>query len=286
MSATRPSPACPASWRQESDGRAHFACAPEEAEAFTRLGYGLAGEPRYLESGLAGRAPLLALDDERLVRRFRRGGLLRALNGERYCDPSRPFREALLADELATRGLPVAQALAARATRLPWWGWRLELVVRRVPDSRDLGAWMAAARAGGPQVPPQLVRAAGRLLRRLHDAGFLHADLQPNNLLVVGDPREGRLVVLDLDGSSFHARLGLEERARNLARFVRFVQRRDRRDGAAWPKSAWQRLLHAYEPDRAAREELRRRVRAALARGSWLHRLGWAFEALRGERRR
>ena len=41
MSATRPSPACPASWRQESDGRAHFACAPDEAVALARLGYGL-----------------------------------------------------------------------------------------------------------------------------------------------------------------------------------------------------------------------------------------------------
>lgn len=286
MSASRPSPACPASWRQESDGRAHFACLPDEQAALARLGYGLRGEARYLPSGLLGRAPLLALDDARLVRRFRHGGLLRALRGERYCDPARPFREACLAAELAARGLPVAQVLAARAVRLPWWGWRLELVVRRIPDSRDLGALMADARRGGAPVPARLVRAAGLLLRRMHDAGFLHADLQPNNLLVEGDPREGRLVLLDLDGSAFHDRPGVEARAANLARFVRFVQRRDRRDGPAWTRSMWQRLLHAYEPELAAREDLRRRVRAVLARGAFWHRLGWAIEAVRGERRR
>ena len=89
--------------------------------------------------------------------------------------------------------------LAARAQALRFGGWRLELVVRRIPEARDMGVLMENARARGERLPGVLLRAAGALVRRMHDQGFLHADLQPNNLLVVGEPSSAQLVVLDLE---------------------------------------------------------------------------------------
>ena len=94
------------------------------------------------------------------------------------------------------------------------------------------------------------------------------------------------LVVLDLDGSAFHTALRLEQRAANLARFVRFIMRREARDGLSLTRTDWQRLLAGYEPDAHARATLRPLVRANMRRTQWWHRLGWALEALRGEKRR
>lgn len=286
MSPARPSLACPSTWVQERDGRTRFACEPVEREVLAQLGFSLRGTPRYSTSGLMGRAPLLALDEHRLVRRFRHGGLLRGVRGERYFDAERPFREAALAEELQRRGVPTARVLAARAQALRFGGWRLELVVRRIPEARDMGVLMENARARGERLPGVLLRAVGALVRRMHDQGFLHADLQPNNLLVVGEPSSAQLVVLDLDGSAFHTALSLEQRAANLARFVRFIMRREARDGLSLTRTDWQRLLAGYEPDAHARAALRPLVRANVRRTQWWHRLGWALEALRGEKRR
>jgi tRNA A-37 threonylcarbamoyl transferase component Bud32 len=271
---------------QERDGRTRFACEPAEREALAQLGFSLHGKPCYRDSGLMGRAPLLALDEQRLVRRFRHGGLLRRVRGERYFDPERPFREAALAEQLQRLGVPTAPVLAARAQALRLGGWRLELVVRRIPEARDLGALMAAARLRGERLPSSLLRAVGSMVRRMHDLGFLHADLQPNNLLVVGEPSAAQLVVLDLDGSAFYSALNVEQRAANVARFTRFILRREARDGTSLTRADWQRMLAAYEPDGRLRAALRPLVRSHLRRTQWWHRLGWALESMRGEKRR
>lgn len=60
----------------------------------------------------------------------------------------------------------------------------------------------------------------GRLIGRLHAAGFSHRDLKAGNVMVI--PRAGRLqsAVIDLDGVSEWWRVPVWLRLRNLARFV------------------------------------------------------------------
>lgn len=276
----------PPGWEIQREGRDLLACDPADKSTLAKLGWTAASRPELPKSALAGRAPLEELGGGCLVRRLRHGGLLRFATRERYLDPARPFVEAALSARLARAGVPTAAVVAARAQRLFACGWRLEIVVRRVDDALDLGRLMESARAARLRLPRRLLRATGELARRLHDLGFEHADLQPNNLLVQGAPESGRLVLLDLDGSRFHESMGEERRAKNLARLARFVARREARDGACLSRSDWLRALAGYEPGLAERRRMVRLVRARARRSWWLHRLGWMLERLRGERRR
>jgi 3-deoxy-D-manno-octulosonic acid kinase len=160
---------------------------------------------------------------EIVAKRLSRGGVLGALLRDLYFDERRPLREAQAAEELAARGCATPRVVAARATRSAPGLWSLEVATARVPSEGDLLAVLRARGAGR-----ELAEATGRTLRRAHDAGLRHRDLQVKNLLVPAGffgPRapaqRPALVILDLDRCDVGAPLDDDERIASLARFVR-----------------------------------------------------------------
>jgi tRNA A-37 threonylcarbamoyl transferase component Bud32 len=178
---------------------------------------------------------------------------------------------------------------AARVRSAPGWGWRLEIVTRRVEGTVDLDEVLAAARSGGIDRAAlrRIVVGAGSVVRALHDAGCHHADLTTKNLLVGraglsgGEPK---LWVLDLDRARIGSDLSQEDRRQNLARLYRYVGRRERALGSALARTDWMRFLRGYERDRRRRRELARAVRASHTASLPWHALGWKLEEFFDER--
>jgi hypothetical protein len=160
-------------------------------------------------------------------------------------------------------------------------GFELTLVTERIPGAMDLGHLLGAVRRGERRAGDlrRAIDAAGRLVRRLHDAGCVHADLQPANILHM-ESRWEEAWILDLDRSRLLGEGGLPEatRVRNLGRLWRHVVRREREYG---PVVGWRgalRFLRAYGVDRAERRRFMGAVeRSADDRGP-LHRFGWWLE--------
>jgi len=162
----------------------------------------------------------------------------------------------------------------------------------------DLGTWLGRRRLGvvSPRAAQRVARAAGKLIARLHEVGFQHADLQPANLFVLGDPTATMPVMyaLDLDGSRFLPDLDARARHQNLARLWRHVRRREELYGPSHSRTDRARLLRAWAQNsrRGARPEGARALwRAAWtaidqieARGRLWHRLGWSIERPFGHR--
>jgi len=160
---------------------------------------------------------------EIVAKRLLRGGVIGALLRDLYFDSLRPLREAQAAEDLAARGCATPQVVVARATRSATGLWTLEVATARVPSEGDL---LAVLRARGPS--RELAVATGRTLRRAHDAGLRHRDLQVKNLLVPADffaPAASglrpALVILDLDRCDVGEPLRETERIASLARFAR-----------------------------------------------------------------
>ncbi len=225
---------------------------------------------------LRGRGPVHVLSTPRgdvVAKRLSRGGVLGALARHGYVDPARPLREAEAAEALAARGVLTPPVVAARATRSGLL-WTLEVATARIRSEGDL---LEVLHARGPV--PELAVATGRTLRRAHDAGLRHRDLQLKNLLVpAGFPGVGGAAdpadiwLLDLDRCTVGAALGDEERVRSLARFARSlvkhgllaspssVVRLGLRSYGAWPGWPPSRLL----------AEVQRRARRSVALHRWL----------------
>ena len=179
-----------------------------------------------------GRSPLrrLALPGKPalLIRRYNRGGLLRAINRDRYSSPARVLNEIRVCREAVSRGVPVAPAVGAIIEKIGKF-YRLSLVTCEIEDAIDLGEyinWLPAA-------PPRevlmekrgIIEAVGRAVRQMHDAGLYHADLQLKNILVRLSNEGVDVHFIDLDRSVIDGGLSERLRADNLRRLNRSVMK-------------------------------------------------------------
>ncbi len=171
-------------------------------------------------AALVGRGRLARIDlpgGRAIVRPMLRGGLLGKLVRRVSFDRRRALAELRVSVEAAARGALVLDVLAA-VTRPSGLGWRHGLVTREVEGALDLAAALVAFPDGDPR--RRALRAAGAAIRRLHDAGVDHVDLNLKNVLLLPAGDEAR--VIDLD----RCRLGAGPapaavRVRNLVRLLR-----------------------------------------------------------------
>jgi 3-deoxy-D-manno-octulosonic acid kinase len=160
-----------------------------------------------------------------VVRHARRGGFLGPLLGDRYAGTPRFYRELAWSRRLADAGIP-SPAFLAGVWRRAGAVHRADVATARIAGS-DLAALVFGDTPPAGESRAAILRAVGRLVRRLHDAGVVHPDLQLRNVLVAGPPPEAWL--LDVDS----CREGAEasDRRRNLRRFYRSWEKWNRLRG-------------------------------------------------------
>jgi tRNA A-37 threonylcarbamoyl transferase component Bud32 len=175
-----------------------------------------------------------------VLRHYRRGGLIARLSKDRYVwrgeAATRPFREFELLARLHAEGLPVPRPVAARYLRrgATWSG---DILVEFLPDTQTL-----AQRLSTGNVSLETWANIGRVIRRFHDAGVCHTDLNAHNILL----RDARHVFLiDFDGGS-RRRPGLWQDG-NLVRLRRSLEKINDGIGAGrFDDAQWHCLLSAY----------------------------------------
>lgn len=279
--------------------RGVIACRAVERDALEAAGFGPDGtrSGRSAESLAqaeeSGREPLGLLNVqgvECLVRRFTHGGLARAVTGARFSDPARPFAELLLSERLRTLGIPTPRVVAARAVGVRPLGYELTVVTERLQGVRDLGWMLGDVRRGGTSKRDlqRAIGAAGKLIGDLHRVGFLHADLQPANLLVDRADFNAPATAIDLDRSRFVepsgalAPLPHTLACKNLGRLWRHVERREREHGAVLSRADRVRFLTAYGVARADLRGISLAIEEAAESKGIGHRLGWWLERVLG----
>jgi 3-deoxy-D-manno-octulosonic acid kinase len=135
-----------------------------------------------------------------VLRHYQRGGLLRALRRDRYFwqgeESTRAFAEWQLTYHLHRAGLPVPAPVAARYRKLGF-SYRGDIITERLPDVWSLAQGLAA----GPMSLLTWI-AIGRCLRRFHELGVCHADLNAHNILIGNGPDDDRVFLIDFDRGS------------------------------------------------------------------------------------
>jgi len=117
-----------------------------------------------------------------VLRHYRRGGLITHLSADRYvwrgAARTRPFAEWQLMYHLWHAGLPVPAPVGARYRKsgLTYTG---DLITERLVDSASL-----AVRLAEGALPTVQWIAIGSCIRRFHDRGVQHADLNVHNVLL------------------------------------------------------------------------------------------------------
>jgi 3-deoxy-D-manno-octulosonic acid kinase len=208
-----------------------------------------------------GAAPSVAVRPalDMVLRRYRHGGLLGRATGSLYLGPGRALAELRVAARAEALDAPVPHVVCLVLWPVlgPLWsaliGTREERGARHLLElARELESDSARA---------ELARETGRAVKRLHDAGVEHRDLQLRNVLAVqpapGAPR--RIVVIDLDRAVYHARGSVPARLRaaNLGRLFRSALK-----NGLWDRRVGEREVAAFlegytGEDRTLRDALR-----------------------------
>ncbi len=218
---------------------------------------------------------ILALPDraERIhLRPVRHGGLLAPLWREAIWGVTRPAAELRATARLRAAGAPVPRPVLVAARRAVGPLWSAVVGTEHVEGARDGIAWLAA-RPGRAELL-RGARAAGAAIRRFHDAGGAHADLQIKNLLLRERGGDSQVLVIDLDRARAGSPPDPARRMRELMRLVRALHKRGVAEqvGARGCAAAFSAYCAS---DRALRRDLLAhlpRERRRLARHAWLYR--------------
>lgn len=129
------------------------------------------------------------------LREYRRGGWAARISNDRYVylglQRSRPFREYYLLARLHADGFPVPAPVAAMCERLGLF-YVGALMTGLLQDVMTLAEIM---QSDNPQ--QDMLLAAGAAVRKFHDGGLWHADLNVRNILV--SPADMRAYLIDFD---------------------------------------------------------------------------------------
>jgi len=196
-----------------------------------------------VEGAARGRGSTLFVSAGRLrlaLRQYRRGGLVSRWLQDRYLwlgeARTRPIDEWCMTYALHRQGLPVPAPIGARVRRSGRW-YTGALLTERVPGARTLANRLAAH-----ELSLTDWIAIGRCIRRFHDAGACHADLNAHNVLFDAD---GAVWLIDFDRGAFR-RPGLWQDA-NLVRLRRSLLKiTDPLPAGRFGETDWQSLLAGY----------------------------------------
>ena len=219
---------------------------------------------------------------ERMVlRQYVHGGLFRNFTRSLYLFGSRSFRELALTSEIRSCGIPTIQPIAAihRLVLPPFY--QAYLLSVEIPYSKDLIQYFQGI---GPRPSREnivqkrkTIRSAGVLLRKLHQSGFYHGDLQLKNILIAGD----QLLLIDFDRSYRKRTLSLKERMKNLLRLNRSAEKQRLLGLPITRTDRWRFFLAYSEEDVAIRKAMEKVIRTYSIR-HLLYRFGWKLQRILG----
>lgn len=223
----------------------------------------LLGQPgrapmRFVGGGRA-EHPLIELPtgEHVLLRAYRRGGLMRHLNRDRYLFGHRAFDELRATERARLAGVraPVVLSAVERPAAVGYTAVLATLWIEGATALADVlaspGRWAVAE--------PVLVE-TGRQMGRMHAAGIAHPDLNLNNLLLTpAETPRGRsrgpgiapgssvldVHLLDFDRARVRRAVPPARRARDLRRLARSA----RKHGVPFGPAEWGALRAGYGPD-------------------------------------
>ncbi len=178
--------------------------------------------------------------EDLVLRHFCRGGIPGRFVHRDYIfateDAVRSFAEFRLLHSLFRKGFPVPEPVAAGYARRGLVFYQASLIVRRISGARPILEFASAEQA-------PVWHAAGSCVRRFHDAGVFHADLNCMNILVA----DGTVYLIDFDrGRMMPGEVDDRWKAANVSRLARSIRKCLGNLDVTLRAQLWQSFLAGY----------------------------------------
>ena len=148
---------------------------------------------------------------------------------------SRAFREWRLLSALFEYGLPVPRPIAARVFQRGLT-YTADILTVYIENTRSVDAMLHAGESLGDRW-----EVIGRTVRRFHDQGVDHSDLNVRNILL---DSQGRVVLVDFDKG--RQRSAGSWKQGNLKRLQRSLRKTALETGVPYDEEVWRRIEAGY----------------------------------------
>lgn len=176
-----------------------------------------------------------------VLRHYQRGGFISKISNDKYIWLglwfSRPWREWNLLIKMLKKGLPVPTPAAMKVERKGLL-YSADIMMHRIPNSRTLmQILMTEELAEGHWI------AIGSVIRRFHEEGIYHSDLNANNIML---DEGGRCFLIDFDRCGTR-KPKLKWQQENLSRLKRSLNKFSiNEDIFYFSEMNWRSLLRGY----------------------------------------
>ncbi len=200
----------------------------------------------------AGRGNIIYFNHQQhklVLRRYYRGGAAGKFSHSRYLwsgmNNTRAYKEIYLLEKLYRLGLPISKPFAARVYRGSL-SYQAALITHEIEGSNSLGEVLKNS-----DIPAIAWQHVGATIRRFHDLGVFHADLNANNILLKGTERA---YLIDFDKGSIRNSENNKWKQQNLDRLKRsLIKLKGTISGFHYDDESWAYLLAGYNSATIAR---------------------------------
>lgn len=177
-----------------------------------------------------------------VLRHYHRGGFVAKLITDKYfwtgIEQTRAWREWHLLEQLQDKGLPVPRPVAAHVEKTGLY-YRADLMTLRLNTGKSIAELLRKK-----DLPMEQWRNIGRTVRRFHEAGVYHADLNAHNILIAD---AGEVYLIDFDKGEIRSQEQSWQQA-NIQRLERSLQKLSSQISPFhYSKIVWQQLLKGYD---------------------------------------
>lgn len=181
---------------------------------------------------------------ELVLRHYQRGGMIAKWSKDKYfwlgLEATRAWREWLLLAALREIQLPVPVPVACQVRRHGLF-YTADIMTLRIPHTRTLADILMQQ-----ELEQEYWIELGRVIRRFHEQGVYHADLNANNILF---DTSGQFHLIDFDRGQLK-RVNSAWQEANMARLLRSLNKIKLlavNDGFYFTEKNWQDLLMGYK---------------------------------------
>ena len=176
-----------------------------------------------------------------VLRHYYRGGLIGKFNKDKYWFSdyylTRAAREFSLLKTMSVLNLPVPSPVAYRIIKKGLF-YQADLLSTRIENAKDLVALL-----NEKKLTDKLWLSIGKMIKRFHDHGIYHHDLNIHNILIDGNNKSW---LIDFDRCEQRKIVNAWQQA-NLERLLRsFKKEKNKLPNFHWKEENWQLLMEGY----------------------------------------
>ncbi len=178
------------------------------------------------------------------LRHYQRGGLFGKVVRDQYLflgwRKTRSYAELALLQMLRDADVNVPRPIAARVEKKGLL-YQADLLSEQISDASDLVGKLEIG-----QLSSECYRNIGLEIRKMHDAGINHTDLNIHNILL---DSSGKVWIIDFD--KCHTQSGSKWKSRNLERLLRSFKKEKIKKNINWNESEFNYLIDGYYTNRS-----------------------------------